>query len=67
MGSAPCTVQLELRPAASAGTGPQPTVTIKNKREESETMPLFASKDTIAGEVGGWAAGAWVGGCGGVG
>ena len=52
-GTAPCTVQLELRPAGGGGGGgqPQPTVTVKNRREEVETMPLFGSKDTIAGEV----------------
>ena len=52
MGSTPCTVQLELRPSAAAAGGVQPTVTVKNRRDEVETMPLFASKDTISGEVG---------------
>lgn len=35
----------------------QPTVTVKNKRDEVETMPLFANKDTISGEVGAGARG----------
>ena len=54
VGATPCTVQLELRPsaAAAASGGVQPTVTVKNKRDEVETMPLFANKDTISGEVG---------------
>ncbi|EFN56736.1 hypothetical protein CHLNCDRAFT_30650 [Chlorella variabilis] len=53
VGSAACTVQLELRPsgAAAATAGSQPTVSLKNKRDEMETMPLFCSKDTISGEV----------------
>ncbi len=55
VGSAACTVQLELRPsgaAAAAAGGVQPTVTLKNRRDELETLPLFSSKDTISGEVG---------------
>lgn len=54
VGSAACTVQLELRPsgaAAAAAGGVQPSVTLKNRRDELETMPLFSSKDTISGEV----------------
>ncbi|PRW51123.1 vacuolar sorting-associated 26A-like isoform A [Chlorella sorokiniana] len=53
VGATPCTVQLELRPSAgaTAAGGSQPTVTVKNKRDEVETMPLFANKDTISGEV----------------
>ncbi len=53
MGATPCTVQLELRPsaAAAAAGGVQPTVSVKNKRDEVETMPLFSNKDTISGEV----------------
>jgi hypothetical protein len=42
--SAPCTVQLELR-------GGQQTVSLKNRRDETESMPLFSSKDTVSGEV----------------
>jgi hypothetical protein len=44
VGSAPCTVQLELR-------GGQQTVSLKNRRDETESMPLFSSKDTVSGEV----------------
>lgn len=53
VGSAACTVQLELRPSAAAvaAGGVQPTVSIKTKRDELETLPLFCNKDTIAGEV----------------
>lgn len=53
MGGAVCTVQLEVRPSGSAAAAGLPaTISLKNKREEVETLPLFSSKDTISGEVG---------------
>ena len=42
VGSAACTVQLELRPSAGVGAK-QPTVSLKNKRDELETLPLFSN------------------------
>lgn len=54
VGGAVCTVQLEVRPSGTAAAAGVPaTISLKNKREEVETLPLFASKDTISGEVGG--------------
>ncbi|PSC75932.1 Vacuolar sorting-associated 26B [Micractinium conductrix] len=51
-GGTACTVQLELRPGSSGAAAGRPaTISLKNKRDETETMPLFSSKDTIAGEV----------------
>ncbi|KAL4447861.1 hypothetical protein ABPG75_005080 [Micractinium tetrahymenae] len=52
VGGAACTVQLEVRPSGSAAAaGVPPSISLKNKREEVETLPLFSSKDTISGEV----------------
>jgi vacuolar protein sorting-associated protein 26 len=44
-----CSVSLEF--ALSPSGAPAPTVTVKGKRGEAETLPLFSNKDTIAGEV----------------
>lgn len=53
VGGAVCTVQLEVRSSSSAAAAGAPaTISLKNKREEVETLPLFSSKDTISGEVG---------------
>ncbi|KAL4442451.1 hypothetical protein ABPG77_005035 [Micractinium sp. CCAP 211/92] len=52
VGGAVCTVQLEVRSSSSAAAAGSPaTISLKNKREEVETLPLFSSKDTISGEV----------------
>ena len=58
VGSAACTVQLELRSTGgAAGQQQRGSVSLRNNKrgggEEAETtLPLFSSKDTISGEVG---------------
>ena len=41
-------MQLEFK---RAGGQPVPTVVVKGRREEQDTLPLYTNKDTVMGEV----------------
>lgn len=48
VGGQACSVQLEFKRADGQLV---PTVTVKTKKDDTETLPLYTNKDSVLGEV----------------